>query len=294
VSVSSYFIGVFVGVRDGSWRCPKTNYQTQVRSAARQKRTGTIPIEKYVDTVLGCRYEMKYRINESKARAIEHFIKPYLHLDRYSRLRPGGFYPLVSLYLDSNDFKLCRETLTGKKNRFKLRIRCYSEDTEQPRFLEIKRRMNNVILKSRSRIRDEDVSALFSEKSLSSQKFKSDENAMKQFRLYVNSINAKPKILIRYMRQAFESDSDNRVRVTLDRELSYKATSEPKVRFGGTGWYRHPLDKVILEIKFIARYPAWLSRMVQCFDLGVQSTSKYATSVQHSCHLGFCGPQIVV
>jgi VTC domain len=266
------------------------------RSSAQRvkKRAGIVPVEKYVDTVLGCRYEMKYRISESKARAIEQFIKPYLHLDRYSRLRPGGFYPLVSLYLDSNDFKLCRETLTGKKNRFKLRIRCYSDDTEQPRFLEIKRRVNNVILKSRSRIRDEDVSAIFSGKSLSSQKFKSDENAMKQFILYVNSINAKPKILIRYMRQAFESDSDNRVRVTLDRELSYKASSEPKVRFGGVGWQRHPLDKVILEIKFTARYPAWLSRMIQCFDLGVHSTSKYATSIQHSCHLGFCGPKIVV
>lgn len=259
-----------------------------------KKRAGTVPVEKYVDTVLGCRYELKYRISESKARAVEQFIKPYLHLDRYSRLRPGGIYPLVSLYLDSNDFKLCRETLTGKKNRFKLRIRCYSDDIEQPRFLEIKRRVNNVILKSRSRIRDEDVSAIFSGKSLSSQKFKSDENAMEQFRLYVNSLNAQPKILIRYMRQAFESDSNNRVRVTLDRELSYKASSEPKVRFSGTGWQRHPLDMVILEIKFTARYPAWLSRMVQCFDLDVQSTSKYATSVQHSCRLGFCGPQVMV
>lgn len=259
-----------------------------------KKRASAAPPEKYVDTLLGCRFELKYRISESKAKAVEQFVKPYLHLDRYSLLRPGGFYPLVSLYLDSNDFKLCRETLTGKKNRFKLRIRCYSDDIEQPRFLEIKRRVNSIILKSRCRVRDEDVPAIFSGRSLSSRKFKSDENTMEQFRLYVDSMNAKPKILIRYMRLAFESDSENRVRVTLDRELSYKSSSEPTVRLGGTGWQHHPIDKVILEIKFTARYPAWLSRMVQCFDLGVQSTSKYASSVQHSSCLGFCGPQIVV
>jgi len=259
-----------------------------------KKRAGTVPAEKYVDTVLGCRFELKYRISEAKARAIEQFVKAYLHLDKYSSLRPGGIYPLVSLYLDSNDFKLCRETLTGKKNRFKLRIRCYSDDLEQPRFLEIKRRMNSVILKSRCRVKDEDVPTVFSGKSLSPRKFKSDENAMEQFRLYVDSMNAKPKILIRYMRQAFESDSENRVRVTLDRELSYKTTSEPTVRLSGTGWQHHPIGKVILEIKFTDRYPAWLSRMVQCFDLGVQSTSKYASSVQHSSCMGFCGPRIVV
>ncbi len=248
--------------------------------------------EKYVDRTLGCRYELKYRITEAKALAVTEFIRPYLHLDKYSRLNRGGVYPLVSLYLDSDDFKLCNETLTGKKNRFKLRIRCYSDDTSQPRFLEIKRRVNNVILKSRSRVTEDCVPLIFSGQSIPPQKFMTDEKVMKQFRLYVNSLNAKPKVLIRYIRKAFENDSNNRVRVTFDRDLSYKTTGEPAVRLSGFGWQHHPMSHVIMEIKFTDHYPAWLGRMVKCFDLGVQSTSKYTTSIQHSSRLGFCGPLV--
>ena len=83
---------------------------------------------------LFCRYELKYRITESKAQAVEQFIKPYIHLDRYSKLQPNGAYPIVSLYLDSQDMKLCRESLIGKKNRFKLRVRSYDDDTATPYF----------------------------------------------------------------------------------------------------------------------------------------------------------------
>lgn len=272
---------------------PKQSAKPKVDMLVRGKRLiKKAKADKYVDRTLGCRYELKYRITEAKAMAVTQFLKPYLHLDKYSRLNTGGMYPLVSLYLDSEDLRLCRETLTGKKNRFKLRIRCYSDDVSEPRFLEIKRRVSNVILKSRARISEDCVPIIFSGRALPEQTFKSDETTLKQFRLYVNSLHAQPKVLIRYTRMAFENDSNNRVRVTFDRELCHKTTSEPAVRLGGGGWQRHPMNHVILEIKFTDHYPAWLSRMVKCFDLKVQSTSKYATSLQHSSRLGFCGPLV--
>ncbi len=272
---------------------PKKSVTSKVAVLGRKKLfSKKAKEERYVDRTLGCRYELKYRISEAKALAITEFIKSYLHLDKYSQLGHGGEYPLVSLYLDSDDLKLCNETLNGKKNRFKLRVRCYSDDTSQPRFLEIKRRVNNVILKSRTRVTEDCVPLIFSGRPLPPQKFMTDEKTMRQFRLYVNSLNAKPKVLIRYIRKAFENDSNNRVRVTFDRNLCYKTTSEPSVRLSGFGWQRHPMSHVILEIKFTDHYPAWLGRMVKCFNLGVQSTSKYTTSLQHSSRLGFCGPLV--
>ena len=107
--------------------------------------------------------------------------------------------------------------------------------------------------------------------------------------MYVNSIKAKPVILIRYMRQAYEDDSENRVRVTFDRKLAYNVTAKPKVTLNGhQGWQYHLLGSVILEIKFTDRYPAWLSRMVECFNLRQRSMSKYATSIQEACSMGLC------
>jgi SPX domain protein involved in polyphosphate accumulation len=251
---------------------------------------------KAVDRTLFCRHEIKYRITESKAAAVEQFIRPYLQLDRYSKLRRDRSYPIVSLYLDTENMLLCRQTLRGHKNRFKLRIRSYTDEPGYPRFFEIKRRMNTIIIKNRGRVRDQDVVTLLSGSSLPPQEYHTDEKTLSQFQLYMKSINAKPKVLIRYLRQAYEDTSHNRIRVTFDRELCYNVTKSPKVLLNGHGWQRHPISRggVILEIKFTARYPAWLSHMVGCLNLRQESFSKFATSITSACSLGFCAPELLL
>lgn len=245
-----------------------------------------------IDRTLECRHEIKYLISEPKAMAIARFIDPYLNLDYYSQLQPGGAYPIVTLYLDSGNLELCRESLQGHKNRFKLRIRSYTDDLDYPRFFEIKRRLNSIIIKNRARVKHKDIPMLLSGLSVPPQDYKADENLLKQFQFYMNTINAGPVIRVRYMRQAYEDYSDNRVRVTFDRKLYYNVGNAPDVSFEGLNWHRYSLNGVILEVKFTGRYPAWLSRMVKCFNLRAQSISKYTTSIKKSYLLGFCAPKM--
>jgi VTC domain len=260
--------------------------KSKVRSARNAKKTG--------DRMLACRYELKYLITEAMAAALDRYIRPFLEYDRYSKLQRGGMYPIVSLYLDSHDMQLCKETLTGVKNRFKLRIRSYTDEPEYPRFFEIKRRLNRVILKSRARVTDQDVPMLLAGRLLPPQGFSTDETALNQFQLYAANICAGPKVLIRYTRQAFENTDENRVRVTFDRELCYKVTDKPEVRLSGPGWQPNVLTNgnVVLEIKFTGTYPAWLTRMAAHFNLRARSVSKFATSIEQACSLGFCAPTI--
>jgi len=259
--------------------------------AAKGEKVQSEP-KKTVDRMLASRFELKYIVSEIKAAEIERYIRPFLEPDRYSKLQRGGLYPIVSLYLDSPELRLCRETLTGQKNRFKLRIRSYTDEPEYPRFFEIKRRINRVIVKSRARVTDRDVPVLLAGKLLPPQGYTTDVAALNQFQLYVASIRAGPMVLIRYMRQAFENTSENRVRVTFDRELCYKVTDEPEVRLGGAGWQPNniTIGCSILEIKFTGTYPAWLTRLVEDLDLEVTPVSKYATSMEQACRLGFCCP----
>ena len=250
------------------------------------------PTKKTGDRMLACRYELKYLISEVLAAEIERYVRPFLEYDRYSKLQRGGYYAISSLYLDSPDLQLCKETLTGQKNRFKLRIRSYTDEPEYPRFFEIKRRINTVILKSRARVTEDDVPMLLKGRLLPPHSYHTDEAALNQFQLYVASINAGPKVLVRYLRKAYESTSENRVRVTFDRELCYKVTNEPRVRLGGMGWQHNILTDghVVLEVKFTGVYPPWLSRMVEVLNLQARSVSKFATSIQQACALGFCAP----
>jgi hypothetical protein len=245
------------------------------------------------DRMLACRHELKYLVPAATAAALERRVRDVLPPDRYAKLQRGGMYPIVSLYLDSPDLRLCLESLTGVKNRFKLRIRSYTDEPEYPRFFEIKRRINRVIMKSRARVMDRDVPVLLAGRSLPPQGYRTDEVALSQFQFYATSIQAGPRILIRYVRQAFENTSENRVRVTFDRELCYKVTEDDAVRLGGSGWRHNALTvgRVILEIKFTGRYPAWLARLAADFDLEARSISKYATSVEQASELGFCAPR---
>ncbi len=252
------------------------------------------PVE-FPDRTLRCRHEIKYHISESKAEAIIQFIKPYIQMDRYSKLHRGGAYPISSLYLDSNTLRLCKESLLGHKNRFKLRVRGYTDEPEYPRYLEIKRRMNTIIIKSRARVMEKDIPTLLEGLPLPPQNYTADTETINQFQLYIDSIKAKPVVLVRYMRRAYEGTSRNRIRVTFDYELAYCTTNLPQVRLDGGGWRRNAftVGGVILEIKFTDYYPVWLSQMVKYFNLRQRSISKYASSIRDACLLKFCAPRVI-
>jgi len=249
---------------------------------------------KQIDRMLASRFELKYQISESKAAAVEEFVRPYIHLDHYCRQQPNGAYPIVSLYLDSPQFRLCRQTMEGNKNRFKLRVRSYTDDPDYPRFFEIKRRLNTIVIKSRARVMHPDIAALISGACLGHQNYKADEEMLRQFQFYMNSVGAQPVMRVRYIRRAYEGDYENRVRVTFDRQLAYNTSSRPEVTLEGAGWQRHQMNNVILEIKFTAHYPAWLNRMAKCFNLRQRSISKYVVSVRQSSLAGFCSPRFSV
>ncbi len=246
---------------------------------------------KIIDRILWCRHEIKYIINESIAAAIAEFIKPYMQPDRYCRLQPKGAYPIVTLYLDSDNLQLCQETMQGQKNRFKLRIRSYTDETDYPRFFEIKRRAGSVIIKSRSQVLHQHMASLLSSSSRP-QSNDNGEASLRQFILYMNSVGAKPIVRTRYLRQAFEGTIDRRIRVTFDRDLCYNITRTANVALDGRGWQRMHLNRIVLEIKFTGSYPAWLDRMVKHFGLQQQSISKYVYSIKKASLLGFCTPKI--
>lgn len=245
--------------------------------------------ETHKDTMLSCRYELKYRIPESKARAIAEYIRSYVPLDRYARTAENEQYLISSLYFDSNQLQLAHETLERKTNRFKLRIRCYDDNPDSPCFVEIKRRLNTVIMKDRARIQKEMLADVLKYR-IPDSLYAKDKKVLNQFLFYVFSLRAHPMVLVRYLRQAFEGDSNNRVRITFDRQLDFKTVKRPEVTTNGSGWRHIPLDFVVLEVKFTDRYPIWLSDMIKIFDLKQTAMSKYVSSIKTSCSMGFCGP----
>ncbi len=112
------------------------------------------------DRMQQSRFELKYLISELTAQRVRDFVRCYLAMDEYGVGRPNYSYPVHSLYLDSDDLKIYWRTVNGDKNRYKLRLRYYSDHPDSPVFFEIKRRMKDVILKQRGGVRQTAVALL--------------------------------------------------------------------------------------------------------------------------------------
>jgi hypothetical protein len=229
------------------------------------------------------RFELKYLINEEMALKVRDFVRMYLDFDEYSVGKPNYSYPVHSLYLDSDDLKLYWETINGIKNRYKLRLRYYDVSPKSPVFFEIKRRMNNCIMKQRGGVRQQYVEYLLSghlptEEHLLS-KAPKQMIALQRFCELINRIHAKPKVHIFYMREAYVS-SDDQVRVTIDRNVYGEENLSPSIKTE----MKHPVlsfeNFVILELKFTNRFPNWFRELVRMANVMQCGAAKYVESIQ--------------
>jgi hypothetical protein len=235
------------------------------------------------DRMQASRFELKYVISEQKAQRVRHYVSSFLDLDENCAGRPDLSYAVHSLYVDSDEMKTYWDTINGSKNRFKLRIRYYNDDAEAPVFLEIKRRMNNCIHKQRVAVRREAVKMILRGQlpppALVLARHARHLLALQNFCRAVQQMQARPKMHIAYLREAYLPKTDNSARVTMDRQV----LSEPNPTGRLSTQMMKPLlvwgRAVVLELKFTDRYPNWFRDLVQVFELRQCGAAKYADGV---------------
>ena len=228
------------------------------------------------------RFELKYLVKEETAQAIRRFVSCHLKPDEYAATRPNYSYPVHSLYLDSPELTTYQAVQCGEKNRFKLRIRYYS-DNDPTVYFEIKRRTNEVISKMRAKVRREAVQPLLSGEPPQLRHLASPDGrqlaALQEFCRLMHKLGAAPKSHVAYMREAWMSSINNSARITFDRSVR----CEPE--FGAPlttvlGEAVAPFDdRVVLELKFVDRMPVWFSEMIRAFGLVRGGAPKYAQGI---------------
>lgn len=235
-----------------------------------------------IDRLQTQRFELKYLVREKDAAAIRQFVRCYLKPDEFAANLPNYSYPVHSLYLDSPDLATYQAVQTGEKNRFKLRIRYYSEKDEAVYF-EIKRRTNDCISKMRAKVRRDAVADLINGRPPQMKHLaKADPKhfaALVEFCRLMHHLDAAPKSHVAYMREAWMSPVSNSIRVTFDRAVRCEPEFDCVLgtNFGGAV---SPFDdKVVLELKYVDRIPTWCCEMVRAFGLVRGGAPKYAQGV---------------
>jgi hypothetical protein len=232
------------------------------------------------------RYELKYIIDERRAVEVRNFIRSYLVPDEHADPRAGNSYPVYSLYLDSPGLHLFRSTVDGLKNRFKLRIRFYDDDPAHPVFLEIKRRLSDVICKERACVHRDAAGLLLRRLRPGASLLASAVDrskaaaAMHTFFKTCLQIDARASVYVSYLREAYVSPNSDQIRVTIDRQvtaarhLSRPCLATPKTSL--------PVDMhgIVLEMKFTDRFPNWMRQMVHALDLWRVPSAKYVAGIR--------------
>jgi SPX domain protein involved in polyphosphate accumulation len=237
------------------------------------------------DKMQAQRFELKYQVSEEKALAIRDYLSSQLdhvEVDEFGAERPSLSYPVHSLYLDSSHMRTYHETINGTKNRFKLRLRYYEDRPDAPVFFEIKRRMNNIIMKQRGGVRREFVSDILAGQMPEPYHLLSKDPkhllAVQRFSHLTSELQARPKVHVFYLREAYLGRRDNSVRVTLDREVHSEL--EPTTRLATRAVNPVKIfQRVILELKFTNRFPDWFNELVQRFSVMQCGAAKYVDGV---------------
>lgn len=225
------------------------------------------------------RFELKYRLLPQDVPALREFVRCHLEPDPFSAAQPDRSYPVHSIYLDSPDLRLCQATVNGERNRFKLRMRYYSDEPEAPVFFEVKSRRNECILKKRAFVQRACVTSLLTGERATPDHLVTEDarqlDALNSFMATAQSLGAGPRAYVGYQREAWMSRGHNNLRITFDREVACEPCAIAEFTTDHPDAAEVFPDDVILEIKFTDRFPDWVGEMVRTFNLVRGGAAKY-------------------
>ncbi len=225
------------------------------------------------------RFEAKYLISEMVAQRVRDHIRPFVVPDKH-----GQEYPVTSIYLDSPGLALYLSSVRGEERRQKLRIRTYTGGGETTCFFEVKHRFNQIVKKERAVVYNTAVdSLLYGDMPLPEMlpNPEQDMQALYSFCRMRDAIDASPRVVVRYMREAYLGKAEEPLRITFDRAL----TCLPSTRFDPAAWMASPHwndgmgPPIVMELKFTDTYPCWVGDLIQRMELRQESFAKYVVCV---------------
>ncbi|MBN1268208.1 MAG: polyphosphate polymerase domain-containing protein [Kiritimatiellae bacterium] len=233
------------------------------------------------------RYEAKYLVDRELIPGIREFIRPFCVPDPNASGDPPE-YVITTLQMDGPTLALHRAKENEAITRFKLRCRTYGVDNAAPVFLEIKRKIKGVVLKSRVMIpRDCWGASLFEPGREVPFRSRHERLNFAEFLRLKDLTGAGPVAFIRYTRESYLGRYDDYARLTFDRRLCYRPARswdfpppDAKWRMMDSGMAQERNRScLVMELKTYRDAPQWMVELTERFDLVRAGTCKYSTAM---------------
>ncbi len=215
------------------------------------------------------RYEKKYKLTKQQFITILSEIEPYVINDKY------GFTRINSLYFDTPQKIIIRNSIEKPVYKEKLRLRCYNTCTmDGATFTEIKKKYKGVVYKRRIKT-DYDTAYKYLMNINDDIPFSQIKNEIDYFKMHYSGLE--PSMCIFYDRNAFYDKNDPNVRITFDNNLLYRDYDLDLTK----GIYGEKIideDIYIMEIKTLGAMPLWLCEILDKYSIYPTSFSKYGNA----------------
>ena len=211
-------------------------------------------------------------------------ILPFVTLDKNARGKKNNHYTVKSIYFDTPELHFYTEKIEGVPNRKKVRLRGYDKHDESDGvvFTEIKRKYQVPILKNRAKMTYGEALSLFKQEKDLSDVLKPNSKALlnaNRFFYYIGKMNLKPVVLVTYDREPYLSNTDDTIRITLDKNLRSLSFPTLDDLYYDTNLKMAMPDHFILEVKFNEYYPGWMKSIAHTLNLKQTSASKYCITI---------------
>ncbi len=218
------------------------------------------------------RIEKKYLLSEARYEALFRRIGGRLTPDQYGRST------VLSLYLDTPDFRIIRQSIEAVDYKEKLRLRSYGAAApDSTVFLELKKKFGGVVYKRRAamRLAEAERYLRLGIKPCESQILSELDWALRLYQW------PQPRMLLACEREAWFDEAQPDLRLTFDRGIRYRE-SALSLSAGAAGIRLLPEDAVLLEIKTAGAMPLWLADALDAEGILPGRFSKYGAAYTRS------------
>ena len=220
------------------------------------------------------RKETKYILNQATYLKLREQLTPFLVEDDY------GLHTIISLYYDSQNYQLIKQSIEKPTYREKFRIRSYGVPTkDSPVFFEIKKKVKGIVYKRRIELSYGEAKH-FNYHSLALPSVKDSQVQIKnEINWMMTKYKLIPKVMIAYDRIALKPlDTElEDFRVTFDFNIRYRE-HDLDISNGDEGEPVAPEFYCLMEVKSIGAYPLWFTHALSDCHIFKGSFSKYGTT----------------
>lgn len=225
------------------------------------------------------RKETKYVLSQEDFHKFFHDLQKEMSVDEY------GQHTILSLYFDTDDFRLIKRSIDKPVYKEKFRIRAYGVPGEDSLiFLEIKKKVNGIVYKRRIPMSYDEYLSWLECGEFPDEAGENNLPISKQIEseitwLFKKNRTLAPKVLIAYDRVSLFDHEEGEFRVTFDQNIRYQ-NDQLGVIENDEGNLVAPELGVLMEVKALGAYPLWFVSLLDKYQIRKSSFSKYAETYE--------------